>query len=68
LPWPTPTVTAGEQARIARHQVRPDLHDPVLDLQTWHAVEQREIGFLPERENDGIGFELFELAGRLREP
>ena len=32
-----------------------------------HAVEQRQVGFLAEREHERVGRELLELAGRLRE-
>ena len=44
-----------------------DLHDAVVDLDPGHAVEQREVGLLAEREHERVGLELLELAGRLRE-
>ena len=61
-------VAAGEDARVAGHQVRADLHDAVVDLDARHAVEQRQVGLLAEREHERVGLELLELAGRLREP
>ena len=48
------------------HHVRADLDDAVLDLEAGHAVEQREVGLLAEREDEGVRLELLELAGRLR--
>ena len=47
--------------------LRPDLHDAVLDREPRHAVEQREIDVLPERQHQRVGLERLELAGRLRE-
>ena len=76
LPWPIADgdgalgghhVAAGEDARVAGHHVRSDLHDAVLDLDARHAVEQRQVGLLAEREHERVGLELLELAGRLRE-
>ena len=43
-----------------------DLHDTILDLQARHAVEQREVGFLAEREHQRVGLQLLGLAGGLR--
>ena len=60
-------VAAGEDARVAGHHVRADLDDAVVDLDAGHAVEQREVGLLAEREHERVGLELLELAGRLRE-
>ena len=60
-------VAAGEDAGVAGHHVRPDLDDPVLDLEARDAVEEREVGLLAEREDERVGLELLELAGRLRE-
>ena len=45
----------------------PTCDDAVLDLEAGHAVEQREVGLLAEREHERVGLELLELAGRLRE-
>ncbi len=45
----------------------PTLHDAVVDLDPGHAVEQREVGLLAEREHERVGLELLELAGGLRE-
>ena len=60
-------VAAGEDALVAGHHPRVDLdHDAVLDLEARHAVEQRQVGLLAEREHERVGRELLELAGRLR--
>ncbi len=44
-----------------------DLDDAVLDREAGHAVEQRQVDVLPERQHQRIGLERLELAGRLRE-
>ena len=44
-----------------------NLHRAVLDLQSRHAVEQRQVDVLPEREHQRVGLQRLELAGRLRE-
>ena len=71
LPWPTPTVTvrsAGTMSPPAKtpgvpgHHVRPHLHDAVLDLDPGHALEQRQVGLLPERQDERVRLELLELA------
>ncbi len=76
LPCPTATVTerskrhhvaAGEDARAPGHQVGADGDHAVLDDQAGHALEQREVGVLAEGEDQGVGVELVELAGRLGE-
>ena len=45
----------------------PTCDDAVVDLEAGHAVEQRQVGVLAEREHERVGLELLELAGRLRE-
>ncbi len=60
-------VAAGEDAWVARHHVRADPHDPVLALEPGHAVEQRQVGLLAQREHEGVRLELLELARGLRE-
>ncbi len=60
-------VAAGEDAGAARHQVLADGHDPVVDLDPGHVLDQREVAILPEREHDRVRLELVEIAGRLRE-
>ena len=75
LPWPMATVTvrsAGTMSRPRRcrgirHHVGADDDHAVGDLQAGYAVEEAEVGFLSEREDQRVGFELLELAGRLRE-
>src|SRR3974390_366320 len=47
-------VAAGEDAGVAGHHVGPDLHHAVLDLEPWHAIEQRQIDVLPKREHERI--------------
>ncbi len=39
----------------------------VLDRQSGHAVEQRQVHVLPQRQHQRIGFQRLDLAGRLRE-
>ena len=60
-------VAAGEDAGMAGHHVGGDLHHAVLDLQSGHAVEQRQIDVLAEREHQRVGLQRLEFAGRLRE-
>ena len=60
-------VAAGEDALVAGHHPLVDLHDAVVDLDAGHAVEQREVGLLAEREHERVGLELLDLAGGLRE-
>ena len=76
LPWPTPTVTvrsAGTMSPPAKIpgwpviMFGPDLHDAVLDLDAGHAVEQRQVRLLAEREHERVGLQLLQLARRLRE-
>ena len=76
LPWPMATVTvrsAGTMSPPAKMPGMPvimfgaDLHHAVLDLQPGHAVEQRQVHVLPEREHQRVGLQRLELAGRLRE-
>ena len=77
LPWPTPTVTvrsrghhvaAGEDARVPGHHVRsPTFTTPSCDRRARHAVQEREVDVLAERQHQGVGLERLELAGGLRE-
>jgi hypothetical protein len=60
-------VAAGEDPRVAGLEVGPHPDDAVLDLDPRHAVEEREVGLLPEREHERVRAKLLELAGRLRE-
>ncbi len=46
--------------------LRVDLDHAAVDLETRHAVEQRKIHVLAQREHDRVGFQRLELAGRLR--
>ena len=48
-------VATGEDALVAGHHALVDLHDAVLDLEAGHAVEQRQVGFLAEREHERVG-------------
>ena len=75
LPWPTATVTlrsAGTMSPPANTPGRPvimsrvDLHHAVAHLQARHAVEQREVDVLAEREHQRVGLQRLELAGGLR--
>jgi hypothetical protein len=50
----------------AGHHVRIDLHHAVLDLEAGHAVEQRQVHVLAERQHDRVRLERLEFAGRLR--
>ncbi len=59
-------VAAGEDPRAAGHHVQADLDDPVVDLEAGHAVEQREVRLLAEREHERVRLELLQLARRLR--
>ena len=76
LPWPTPTVTvrsAGTMSPPAKIpgwpviMFGPTWTTPSSTSMPGHAVEQREVGLLAEREHERVGLELLELAGRLRE-
>ncbi len=77
LPWPMPTVTvrsAGTMSPPAKIPAWPvimfgaDLDDAVLDLDALDTLEQREVGLLAQGEDDRVGLQLLDLAGRLREP
>src|SRR5664280_221215 len=59
-------VAAGEDAGMPGHHVRVDLHHAVLDLQSGHAIEQRQIDILAEREHQRFSLQRLEFAGRLR--
>src|SRR5271165_4360065 len=59
-------VAAGEDAPAARHHVRPDLDDAVLDHDARRSFEQGQIDVLAERQHQRVGLERLELAGRLR--
>ena len=76
LPWPTATVTvrsdghhvaAGEDARCPVIMFGPTFTTPSLDFEARHAVEQRQIDVLAEREHQRVGLDRLELAGGLRE-
>ena len=43
------------------------LDDTVVGFDAGDALQQREVGVLPHRKDEGIGFELLHVAGRLRE-
>ena len=60
-------VAAGEDPRVAGHHVRRRPDHAVLDLDARHAVEQRQVGVLAEREHHRVRLELLELAGGLGE-
>jgi hypothetical protein len=60
-------VAAGEQARVAgHHRGGVDLHHAVLHLQAGHAVEQRQVHVLAQRQHQRVGLQRLELAGGLR--
>ena len=76
LPWPIAAVTVRSDGTMsppaktpgaAGHHVaaRPD--DAVVELDAGDVVEQRQVGVLAEREDDAVGGQLLELAGRLGE-
>ena len=76
LPWPTPTVTVRSSGTMSPPAKIPgwpvimfgaDLDHAVLDLDARHAVEQRQVGVLAEREHHGVRLQLLELAGGLGE-
>ncbi|EXI73934.1 MAG: hypothetical protein AW07_02072 [Candidatus Accumulibacter sp. SK-11] len=58
-------VATREDARMAGHHVGCHLHDSVAHLQAGNALEKAEVDVLTEREHQGVGFDGFELAGRL---
>ncbi len=60
-------VAAGEDPGVARHLVRSDHDCAVPNLDVRDLVEQAKVDVLPECEHDGVGVELLELAGGLRE-
>ena len=74
LPWPTPDgdgalgghhVAAGEDALVAGHHALIDPHHAVLDLKARHPAQQRQVGFLAQRQHERVGLKLRQLAGGL---
>src|SRR4051794_961169 len=59
-------VAAREYAGMAGHHVGPDLDHTVLHRQPGHALKQREVDVLAERQDHRVGRERLEFAGRLR--
>ena len=77
LPCPTPTVTvrsAGTMSPPANTPGHPVIIEldtttvpSALELDPRHRAQERGIGVLAERQDDGVGRERLEPAGRLRE-
>ena len=78
LPWPVAIVTerslghhvaAGEDARPAGHHVGTDDHRAVgLMDDLGDRAQEPAVGVLADGEDDGVGLQRFDLAGRLRPP
>ena len=77
FPCPTATVTVRSAGTISPPAKMPSwpvirsvptwAFDTVVDLETGDAVEEREIGLLPEGEHGRVDLGLLELAGQLQE-
>src|SRR6516164_10085960 len=61
-------IAARKNAGITGYHVRPDAHYAVLDLESRHAIEERQVDVLAKREHERISLERFEFSRRLREP
>ena len=56
----------AKNARVAGHHVRVNLDYALFDRKPGHLVEQRQIHVLAQREDQRVGLDGFEFAGRLR--
>ncbi len=60
-------VAPRKNTGVAGHHVGIDLHHAICHAQAWHAVDERQVHILPQRQHHRISLQRFKLAGGLRE-